>query len=148
MLFSKSCEYAMRAVLYLASREEGGHPVLLREISDALNIPHHFLNKVLQQLTRDGILVSHKGITGGFNLGRPGCEISLEDIVKAIDGERFRGRCVLGIPGCGDSAPCPVHAQWVHAREIILEMIGTQSVHQLSKAIRAKTDMIENEKRA
>jgi Rrf2 family protein len=148
MLFSKSCEYAMRAVLYLASREEGGHPVLLREISDALDIPHHFLNKVLQQLTRDGILVSHKGITGGFSVARPSSEITLEDIVKAIDGERFRARCVLGIPGCGDDAPCPVHAQWACARDIILGMIRTRSVHHLSREMQAKTDVMQDEKRA
>lgn len=145
-LFSKSCEYAIQALLYLAYKEREGRPVLLREISDSLRIPHHFLNKVLQQLTRDGILVSHKGVLGGFSLGRQGCEITLIDVVKAVDGDRFLTGCALGFPGCGDENPCPVHDRWQCAKQIILDMMSTKVVAELNKAMDGKLDLIQGTK--
>jgi len=144
MLFSKSCEYAIQAMLYLAYKEKGGQPVLLREISDSLRIPHHFLNKVLQQLTREGILVSLRGVSGGFSLGRHGSEITLGDVVKAIDGDRFLGECMLGFPECADKNPCPVHDQWKRAKQIILNIISTKSVAELSKEMDGKLDFIHD----
>jgi len=88
VIFSKSCEYALQAALYLAQQPQG-KPVLLRDVSDRLNIPHHFLSKVLQSLTRDAIIVSSKGANGGFQLGRLPKDITLVDIVRAIDGEKY-----------------------------------------------------------
>lgn len=143
MLFSKSCEYAIQALLYLAHREHEGQPVLLRDISDSLRIPHHFLNKVLQQLTREGILVSLRGVSGGFSFGRLGSEITLGDVVKAIDGEQFLNECVLGFPGCADDNPCPVHDQWKRAKKILLKMVGTKSIAELSKEVDGKLDFIQ-----
>ena len=147
MLFSKSCEYAIQALLYLAHREEEGQPVLLREISDSLNIPHHFLSKVLQQLTRDGILVSLRGVSGGFSLGRHGSEITLGDVAKAIDGEQFLGECMLGFPECADNNPCPVHVQWKRAKQIIFNIMSSKSVAQLSKEMDGKLDFIQDMKK-
>ena len=147
MLFSKSCEYAIQSLLYLAYKEKGGQPVLLREISNTLQIPHHFLNKVLQQLTREGILISLRGVSGGFSLGRPGSEITLGDVVKAIDGDGFLGECMLGFPGCADKNPCPVHDQWKRAKQIILKIMETKSVAQLSKEMDGKLDFIKDMKR-
>ena len=148
MLFSKSCEYAIQALLYLAHKEEEGQPVFLREISDSLRIPHHFLNKVLQQLTREGILVSLRGVAGGFSLGRHGSEITLGDVVKAIDGDQFLGECVLGFPGCADKTPCPVHDQWKRAKQIILNIMSTKSVAELSKEMDGKLDLIQDMRKA
>lgn len=148
MLFSKSCEYAIQALLYLAHKEGDGQPVLLREISDALHIPHHFLNKVLQQLTRDGILVSVRGVSGGFSFGRHSTEITLGDVVKAIDGDQFLGQCILGFPGCADNNPCPVHDQWKRAKQIILSIMSTKSIAELSKQMDGKLDFIQEMKRA
>jgi Rrf2 family protein len=147
MLFSKSCEYAIQALLYLAYKEEG-RPVLSREISDALHIPHHFLNKILQQLTREGILESHRGVAGGFSLGRHGGETTLGGIVKAVDGDPFPCECVLGFPGCGEKYPCPVHDQWKLAKQIILNMMSAKSVAELSKEMDGKLDFIQDMRRA
>ncbi len=143
MLFSKTCEYAIQALLYLAHKEHEGQPVLVREISDSLQIPHHFLNKVLQQLTRDRILVSLRGVSGGFRFGRHGSEITLGDIVRAIDGEQFLGECVLGFPECADDNPCPVHDQWMRVKTIVLDMMSTRSIAELSKELNGKLESIQ-----
>jgi len=142
VIFSKSCEYAFQAVLYLASRPQN-EPILLREVSDRLDIPHHFLSKVLQTLSRDGIVTSYKGATGGFVLGRSPKEIKLIDIVRATDGEKFLDDCVLGFPGCGDQNPCSVHHTWKKAKKILLDMLNTKNVAQLSKEIDAKLELVQ-----
>lgn len=142
VIFSKSCEYATQATLFIARSGED-KPVLLRDISEGLRIPHHFLSKVLQQLSRSGIVVSHKGSNGGYTLGRPGNEITLGEIIKAIDGEAFLEECVLGFPNCGDENPCPVHDQWKPAKKLILEMLSRRRVSELSKGMDGKLESIE-----
>jgi len=143
VLFSKSCEYAVQAILYLAREAKSGKPVFLKEISDNLNIPYHFLSKVLQALARVNLLVSHKGAGGGFSLGKPPKEIALIDIVRAVDGDTFLDHCVLGFPGCGERNPCPVHDQWKRAKEIILNILHKKNLAELSKELDPKLRLIE-----
>jgi Rrf2 family iron-sulfur cluster assembly transcriptional regulator len=142
VVFSRSCEYALQAILYL-SRQPENEPALLRDISERLNIPHHFLSKVLQALTRTDVVVSYKGANGGFALGRSPKEITLGDIVKAIDGEAFLNHCVLGFPGCGDDNPCPVHPQWKKAKQIIHDMLHKKTVYDLGKEFDTKLDFLD-----
>lgn len=141
IIFSKSCEYALQAVLYLARQPEGS-PAHLREIANDLNIPYHFLNKVLQTLTRERIVVSRKGANGGFALGRSPKEITLIDIVRAVDGESSLDGCVLGFPACGDRTPCPVHDQWKRAKEVILTMLQKKTLAELGKGLDGKLEFI------
>lgn len=142
LIFSKSCEYATQAILFLA-KKKSHDPVLLRDISEALQIPHHFLNKVLQLLSRDGLIVSQKGSNGGFALGRDAKTITLSDIVRAVDGEAFLNECVLGFPQCGDPNPCPVHKQWLLAKTNIIDMLNQRTVDDLSNGLQGKLDLIE-----
>lgn len=138
IIFSKSAEYATQAVLYIA-HHASNNPILLREISDSLNTPHHFLSKILQLLARDGIVISHKGSHGGFNLGKRPEEITLGDVIRSIEGDSFLHGCVLGFPSCDKDNPCPVHPLWREAYKIILEMLDGKSIDELSKGISNKT---------
>jgi len=142
LIFSKSCEYALQASLFLA-RNSDDEFALLRDISDHLNIPHHFLSKVLQTLARNDIVISSKGINGGFALARDPGEITLIEIVRAVDGDKFLEDCVLGFPGCADQSPCPVHSQWKRAKDIILVMLNKKTLADLSKELDTKLDLIE-----
>lgn len=141
VIFSKSCEYALQAVLYLA-KESDHQPILLREISDTLRIPHHFLSKVLQTLARDELIVSYKGANGGFALARPADEIALIDIVRAVDGTAVFDHCLLGFRKCGDQSPCPVHHMWKEAREIVQDMLENKTVADLSGELEPKLALI------
>ncbi|MEK9136581.1 MAG: Rrf2 family transcriptional regulator, partial [Bacteroidota bacterium] len=118
-------------------------PALVRNISQSLGIPYHFLNKVLQTLTRENIVVSHKGTHGGFALGRSSNEIRLTDIVRAVDGEKFLDECVLGFPACSEENPCPVHPQWKRAKKTILEILHVKTVAALSKDLDGKLEFLE-----
>ncbi len=141
IIFSKSCEYGIQSVLYIA-KVSNGQPVLLKDISETLHIPHHFLGKVLQILTRSGIIISKKGQHGGFELGDSASKITLMDIVRAIDGDSYLNECVLGFPGCCDENPCPVHDAWGKSKKSILEMLNNKTIEKLSKELDGKLDQL------
>ncbi len=146
IIFSKSCEYATQAVLYLA-RKDDHRPVQVREMSDVLQIPHHFLNKILQILAKDGIVESYKGANGGFVLGKPAKRITLEDIVHSVDGESVFSACVLGFPHCGDENPCPVHDDWKRIKRMLNSMLQKKDIGQLSETLDAKLHLLDKELR-
>ncbi len=137
MLLSKSCEYAIRAALCLASVETVGY-TSVREISEALKTPAPFLAKIAQTLTQAGILRALRGPNGGVALARPAGEITLKEIVLAMDGPDIFTECVLGLPGCGHRKPCPLHHEWMPARERIGQMFGAVTLADTAASIRAQ----------
>ena len=143
MLLSRSCEYALQAVIYLAAKTKDT-PIFQQDISRALNIPPHFLGKILQVLTHHQIVTSRKGKKGGFLLAKPSEAIYLYDIIKVIDGPNFLDRCVLGFPGCSDTSPCPVHIEWIKAKKIIIDMLSNRTIEELSRVIDIKLNFIKS----
>lgn len=129
-------------MLYLAEHS-GRRPVFLREISGSLNLPHHFLGKILQTLTREGIVVSRRGKSGGYALGRDPEEISVIEIIRAVDGESFLDQCMIGFSRCSDVNPCPAHATWKKSKENILFMLYNKSVAEFSRGLDIKISRIE-----
>lgn len=132
MLLSKSCVYGLRASLFLASNQNGEY-VSIKELSKQLDISFHFLTKILQQLTAVDLLKSLKGPNGGVRLSKPGDEITLLDVVVAIDGDDLFQECVLGLPGCGREKPCPLHNIWATTRGDIREMLETNTLLDMAK---------------
>jgi Rrf2 family iron-sulfur cluster assembly transcriptional regulator len=124
---SKQSEYALQAVTYLASRERNGR-VSIKELSARLSIPSPFLAKILQDLVRKNLLTSLRGPAGGFALARPADQITLFDIVEAIDGTGFTGKCVMGFPECSGTHPCAVHATWGRLRDEVLAMLTDHTI--------------------
>lgn len=136
---SKSCEYGMRAALYVASQQKEGF-VPIREISKELNISFHFLTKILQQLNEAGILRSYRGPSGGIQLAKPLKEISLYDVVVSIEGDGMFTQCVLGLDGCGEKKPCPLHARWEVERARLTKMLAETTLDKVAR--QAKRDGI------
>lgn len=136
MLLSRACEYGLRAALYLAATPPGAY-VPIRTISDALGMPYPFLAKIVQTMAHQGLLISSRGPTGGITLACPAAQIPLRAIVGAIDGEGVFTACVLGLPGCGEQKPCPLHEQWSPTRERIRQMFDDVSLADLSARVRS-----------
>ena len=132
MLLSKACEYGIRSVLYLTEHAGEGY-VPIRSVSDALGIPHHFLAKIVQTLAQADVLASSRGPSGGIALARPATAITLKEIVLAVDGPSIFTDCVLGLPGCGELQPCPLHEQWVPARDRIHRMFDHVSLAEMAE---------------
>lgn len=123
-LLSKSCVYGMRAVLYVAGQPAGSRHVAISEIAKQLGLSFHFLTKILQGLTERGILLSYRGPRGGVALGRPADQITLLDIVEALDGKELFSSCILGLEGCGERKPCPLHRQWARQRAALRKALA------------------------
>lgn len=131
MILSKACIYGIRASLYLASKAPEEYNSI-RQMSEALDISFHFLTKILQQLTAQGLMESYKGPNGGVKLSEDGRKATLLDVVIAIDGDGVLTECALGLPGCGSNKPCPLHDSWVHAREEIKNMLEKMNLVEMS----------------
>jgi Rrf2 family iron-sulfur cluster assembly transcriptional regulator len=131
IIFSRQCEYALQAVLFLALNSDG-KMISIRDLTKRLDIPYHFVAKILQDLTRKGLLTSHKGPSGGFSLSMPAKEITLLDIVNAIDGPGFLNNCVFGFPDCSGDKPCAAHDQWAKIRESIRKMLATKNILEMA----------------
>jgi Rrf2 family protein len=131
LIFSRHCEYALQAVVYLALKPTG-EMTSIRDLASKLEIPYHFLAKIFQGLSRKGLLASRKGPTGGFALGMPAKEITLYHIVEAIDGLDFKEKCVMGFPECSGRNPCAMHDTWGELREGIASMLMRKNVAQLA----------------
>lgn len=137
MILSQSCMYGLRASLLLASNADSaeGKYLPIQKISDELGVSFHFLTKILQVLTHAKILESYKGPNGGVRLARPAKSIHLIDVVKSLDGFETFEVCVLGLPGCGDDNPCPLHQQYGKTRDQLQKMFEKTSLAKLANGI-------------
>jgi Rrf2 family protein len=133
MILSRASEYGIQALLFLAGKPPGRF-VTVREIARGARVSAPFLSKVLGQLAAHGLLASLKGPRGGVRLARPAKEITVLDVVEAIDGLGFLRQCVIGLPRCSSEAPCPLHSMWGPLREEIRTMFSGRSVEELMRS--------------
>jgi len=137
MLFSKACEYGIRAMLYLAT-QKNDQPVRVREIAKTLKIPIPFLSKIVHALSRNHLIHSQKGPGGGVTLAQPASEITLLQVVEIIDGLDLFRACALGIPHCSDDFPCPLHEQWGNLRHEIHDMLTNRTLNQITDQLKTR----------
>ncbi|MFI5136993.1 MAG: RrF2 family transcriptional regulator [Sphingobacteriales bacterium] len=130
MILSKSCEYAIRATVYVAFKSRENEKVGIIEVAKAIGSPTPFTGKILQTLVRKKILSSAKGPNGGFYVEN-GQSLFLIDIVRSIDGNGLFTACVLGLEKCSATEPCPMHEQVKPIRDLLLAEFSKQSVNEL-----------------
>jgi|APTNR8051073442_1049403.scaffolds.fasta_scaffold09244_7 Rrf2 family transcriptional regulator, iron-sulfur cluster assembly transcription factor len=130
-LLSKSCVYGIRASIYIASEADNGY-ISISQVAKELNLSSHFLTKILQELTSDNLLLSHKGPRGGVKFAKDTKEIKLIEIIGAIDGMDLFTECALGLEGCGIYKPCPLHDSWTAHREALRELFEQENLYDLS----------------
>ncbi|MGB4401085.1 MAG: Rrf2 family transcriptional regulator [Daejeonella sp.] len=134
-LFSKTCEYAMRAVFFVAHRTENGGKVGIKEIADGIGSPEYFLAKILQDLSRRGIIQSAKGPNGGFYIDEVSRKRPISDIVNAIDGNGIFTGCGLGLKFCSEINPCPLHDQFKEIRNQIYLMLKNTPIEKFNEEL-------------
>lgn len=134
MIFSRASEHGLNAMICVARNNENGQPVRVREIADAMGIPFPTLAKIVQKLTREGILISRKGPGGGIALGRPAGDLTLLEIVEAVEDRHLGSECILGVAGCSErTRHCPLHNQWKGIREALVEMLENQTLDKVAE---------------
>ncbi len=132
-MFSKACEYGIRASIYITEQSLRDRKVSLKDVAKAIESPEAYTSKILQQLVRSHIINSDKGPTGGFSIGKQELEkITLSSIVSAIDGDTIYTGCGLGLKKCNEKKPCPVHNQFKVIREKLKEMLETTTIKALA----------------
>ena len=124
-------EYAVRAMTYLA-RFPDGHVASLRDIGRAQDIPESFLAKILQSLVHAGLAVSQRGAHGGFALARPAGQITMRDVIEAVDGPISVNLCTLDPEDCQRSGDCEVHKAWLRAQEQLMDVLGGVTLQSLA----------------
>lgn len=112
MIHSPTCQHALRALIYLASKNTT-KPVLVSEIAEAAKVPKQSLAKILHGLRKKGLVKSTKGPGGGYQLARPGGRMTILEVIEAVDGPVDYSRdCILGLDRCDDDVGCALHEYW------------------------------------
>jgi Rrf2 family protein len=136
-MLSNSCKYGIRAIVYIASKQQGNNKTGIKQIAKDLDLPTPFLAKILQQLAKQKILKSLKGPHGGFSLLKDQKKITLLDIVKTIDGEELFTNCVIHNMTCTNvdkrKEQCPLHDDYSKLRSELKGLFRNTTVYDLVK---------------
>lgn len=128
---TRHTDYAVRALIYLAGREEG-EVAFISDISANQDLPKSYLSKILQDLRRAGIVNSKRGASGGFTLAGSASLITLRDIIEAIEGPINLNICLARKGNCNRDEICPTHPVWREAQDTLLEVLGGKTLESLA----------------
>jgi len=137
-MFSKTCEYGIRATIFIASQSYQDNRVGLKDIAQKIDSPEAFTAKILQILSKNNIIHSIKGVGGGFEIPKKTMsQIKLIQIVSAIDGDRVFTGCGLGLNHCSEDHPCPVHDKFKEIRNGLATMLENTNLEELALGIKS-----------
>lgn len=132
-MFSKACEYGIRATIFIAWNSSNDSRVNLKQIANEIGSPVAFTAKILQQLVKANVITSVKGASGGFTLNtETSPSLMLSTLVAAIDGDSIYRGCGLGLKSCNAKEPCPMHDQFMLVREQLRLMLENTPITDLS----------------
>ncbi|MEW5762714.1 MAG: Rrf2 family transcriptional regulator [Bacillota bacterium] len=134
-LIRRNTEYAIRALVHLATSPEG--VVSAGEIARAQDIPIDFLQKVMQKLTRAGLVVSHRGVQGGFSLARAPQEVNLLEVVTVMQGKPAVNRCFLGKDSCPRAPACRLKNNWLALEQKLAAFLAGVTLKELANQLKA-----------
>ncbi len=127
-MISQTAEYALRAIVYLATSDDTLH--ITRDIAEATKVPSGYLSKVMQTLVKAGLIHSRRGIHGGFTLNLSPEEISILDVVNAVDPLQRIHSCPLGLPEHRDRL-CPLHRRLDQSMKNIELTLGATTIAEV-----------------
>ena len=129
---SKKADYALMAMRHLARKTSGGPSTSAREIAEQYDIPIELMAKVLQRLVRRGLLVSQQGTRGGYQLSRAPIQITVADVIQAIEGPVTVTACTTDEGQCEQFSKCNVRDPLFKVRERILSALGECTIAELA----------------
>jgi Rrf2 family transcriptional regulator, iron-sulfur cluster assembly transcription factor len=137
-MFSKTCEYGIRATIFIASQSYQDQRVGLKDIAKKIDSPEAFTAKILQILSKNNIIHSIKGVGGGFDIPKEMMnQITLAQVVTALEGDRVFTGCGLGLNHCSEEHPCPVHDKFKSIRNELAHMLETTNLEELALGIKS-----------
>ena len=130
-MFSRSTEYALRAVVFLAKNIKEDKRFAKKEIAEQLGFPEPYLAKILQHLVRKNIINSVKGPNGGFYASEETLNYSLLDIIDANEGLSFFSQCGMGLVECDHEKPCPIHNEYDEVRKNLYSILSRKKINDI-----------------
>lgn len=145
LLYSKTCQYALRAMERIAAAEmkEPEAWVPQKLLARELGISGPSVAQIIHRLRKAGLLSARRGPSGGVGLSRPAAEITVSEVVTAIDGVGLAGRCILGFSACTDEAPCPAHPVWSVVRPQLEKELEHKSLLDLVTSVEKKRRFLD-----
>ena len=143
-MFSKSCEYAIKAMIFVAQKSKDEVRVGVKEIANGIDAPEHFIAKILQDLGKKKLLNSVKGPNGGFYMDSKNLKSSISDIVKAIDGDSIYKDCVIGLKECSEKNPCPVHFIYKDIKKNLIDMLEQNTIADFNEKLDSGKFFLKN----
>jgi Rrf2 family protein len=135
-MLTNASKYAIRAVLFLAKCSEDGKRFGIKTIAEEVDIPIHFIAKLLQPLVKEGIISSIKGPNGGYFFTTENGKHNVCDVIHTIEGKPIFDQCFMGLPQCGDENPCPVHHIVAPFKEKMLDKFLHTTLAQFAQEIK------------
>jgi Rrf2 family protein len=132
MEISRRTDYGVRVILDLATRPEN-EKTSTQDIAERQNIPGPFLAKIISQLAMSGLVITYRGAGGGVRLAGPASEISLLDVIEALDGPVKLNRCVIEPSACPRDSHCPVHHIWAKAQTDLTTLLSGTTFDELAE---------------
>jgi len=137
-MFSKACEYGIKAIIYIASQSMLDRRVKIGEVVDHIDSPVAFTAKIVGALVKENIVQSVTGPYGGFYIDKYHMnQIKMSDIVTAIDGDSIFNGCGLGLKECDAEEPCPMHSKFVKIRADLKSMLNSTSILELAEGLKS-----------
>lgn len=138
MIYSKTCEYAIRALVYLAQKNTADL-TMIPEISRESGVPGPYVAKIFRDLVGQDILESRKGPRGGFRFKQDPARISLRQVVDAVDDSTRMTSCVMGLDECSAANACPLHSVWTDAKNKIMTILEKETLCSVKKKVSRKS---------
>lgn len=136
-MFSKACEYGIRAVIYIGTQSLKSERVKIGDISKNTGSPAAFTAKILGTLVKRNIVQSQTGPNGGFYIEVDRMnQTAVSEIVMAIDGDDLFKGCALGLHACNDKEPCPLHHKFVQIRSNLKHVLDETSIYELTVGLK------------
>jgi Rrf2 family protein len=132
MQLTRAADYAVRVMIHLAGLPPGAR-VSRSELSVAAECPEQFLCKVLQNLTRAGLVISHRGNTGGFELEELHRTASVLEVVEAVEGPIRLNLCLTKDHACTRQGWCPAHNVWARAQAALFQVLKDANISTLAE---------------
>ena len=130
MQITRSGEYGLRGLVFLA-KQPPDKVSLVSEVSREENIPETFLAKIFQRLSKAGVLWSFRGANGGFKLRKPAHEITMKEIIEALEGPIVLNRCLLNKGECKAEKDCSLRPVWEEVQQRFLEILNSTTMEDL-----------------
>ena len=141
-MLSKTTEYAIRALVYIYIQNKDGKRPGYKEIAREIDSPEQFTAKVLQNLARAELVSSMKGRGGGFFFVDDLVPVSLYEVIRIIEGEKFFSKCGFGLKSCDCETPCPLHEDYFPVREGFYVLAKTHTIQSLASKVSDHTAVL------